>query len=1035
MSTVPGGVMIKKYLSAALLILLTCASGFAAPFELTASEQVWLAVHPEITVGLLENNPPLSMLGKGGVLEGVDPEVVKLLNEKLSGRLKIVTGGWSELYSSAVEKRLDVLMSFTPSEERRANFNYTRPYISDQHVIVGNEDGLHFGNLATLNNHSVALEESSFLVSHLREHYPTIKIREYKSALEALRAVERREVEAHVGSRLVSEALMEANGIKDLDFHGQSDETSELNVIAVRKDWPELTTLLDRALASIPPKELSAATGRGDKASAVGVSAKEVELTAEEIIWIQSHPDILVATERDWAPYGYVASGKAAGFSNDYMRLLAEKTGLNIRFVHGYSWPELLEMGRRKEVDVFSTISQTDERKEFLNFTDEYLLNTESLVVHRDEKGIGSLDDMAGKTLARIKGYSSNEVVRKNYPQIKFIYVANAAEALVAVSEGRADGFMEYLAVINYLRREHLIPNLQIVNPNAFLKTFPLYIGVRKDWPVLHGILGKAMLAVTPIEFDNLKKLWLATEQMQPTAFQLTPAETEWLKKLGTIRIGVSGFWTPFDFPEVDGTNRGISFEYMRIIKEKLGLEVEVTFAPWGELVEQTRAGTIDILPLLNDTEKRRGYLVFSNPVVRIPMIIGTRTSAPYYPHVDDLTGITVGLGSGYAIEEKLHQDYPQIHTKGYQDIEKALHALDSGKVGAVIANSAVFTYYQSSLGFKTTTTMNNTTQYEDVLSVGVRHELAPLVPLINRVLAGIRSAEHDLIMDKWTNLPVHKETDWAMVARVAGGAVVILLLVLYSNRKMAREIEKRKRLEAQLREANREMESFVYTVSHDLRTPLTPIIGYAEFLQEDCREILDPSAMECLAEIETSGHKMLALMEDLLALARVGRIERPVEPVDVGTVVAEVLEDLAKEIARQGVRVECESLPSLRVPSTFLVQLFDNLVGNALRYAGGEGQTIVVGGGRKGERVTFFVRDHGPGIPAEERGRIFEVFFRGSTGKGVRGTGIGLATVQKIAKTYGGRAWMEQTPGGGSTFLVEMVDVSTAAENEENIL
>jgi len=83
------------------------------------------------------------------------------------------------------------------------------------------------------------------------------------------------------------------------------------------------------------------------------------------------------------------------------------------------------------------------------------------------------------------------------------------------------------------------------------------------------------------------------------------------------------------------------------------------------------------------------------------------------------------------------------------------------------------------------------------------------------------------------------------------------------------------------------------------------------------------------------------------------------------------------------------------------------------------------VQGERQGTRVILSVRDHGPGVPEEERNRIFDLFYRSSTWQEVDGTGVGLATVQKIAHLYGGRAWMEETPGGGSTFRVEMVDVS----------
>jgi len=239
----------------------------------------------------------------------------------------------------------------------------------------------------------------------------------------------------------------------------------------------------------------------------------------------------------------------------------------------------------------------------------------------------------------------------------------------------------------------------------------------------------------------------------------------------------------------------------------------------------------------------------------------------------------------------------------------------------------------------------------------------------------------------------------------------------------LVQDITERKEAEEALQIAHRELEAFVYTVSHDLRSPLTPIIGYADFLFEHCRDRLSEEELNCLAEISTSGSRMVELMEDLLTLAKVGQVERPDEPLDAGEIVGEVVRGLVLQNRWDGVSVEVCRLPSLYVPRTLVVQIFDNLIGNALRYGCVAGGDIEVGGERHGETVRLYVRDHGPGIPVEERGRIFEVFYRGTTGKDTAGTGIGLATVQKIARLFSGRAWVDETPGGGSTFWVEMVD------------
>lgn len=251
----------------------------------------------------------------------------------------------------------------------------------------------------------------------------------------------------------------------------------------------------------------------------------------------------------------------------------------------------------------------------------------------------------------------------------------------------------------------------------------------------------------------------------------------------------------------------------------------------------------------------------------------------------------------------------------------------------------------------------------------------------------------------------------------------------LLGYRGIDRDISERKRDKEALIQANLELDAFVYTVSHDLRRYLTPIIGYAELLQETCQERLDNQSLGCLVEIENQGYRMLEFMEDLLILAKVGHLPRSAEPVDLNEVVEDVLVDLGRLIAQAGVITEQHSMPKVRVPKSLLTQIFNNLIENAIRYAGSDGNPIEVGGERRGDIVRLYVRDHGPGITESEQSRIFEVFYRGVADRETSGTGVGLATVQKISRLYGGRAWVEETPGGGSSFWVELRDIQNLRE------
>ena len=233
--------------------------------------------------------------------------------------------------------------------------------------------------------------------------------------------------------------------------------------------------------------------------------------------------------------------------------------------------------------------------------------------------------------------------------------------------------------------------------------------------------------------------------------------------------------------------------------------------------------------------------------------------------------------------------------------------------------------------------------------------------------------------------------------------------------------IVRRRRSEQQLRRLNLELDAFVRTVSHDLRSPLSPILGFAEYLRSKHSDSLPADARLAIEQIEEQGQRMHAMLEDLLQLAIVGSVKRPQVPIDTARVAKEVIVSWAQK-AREA---NCElrytgGLPPVQIPESMLVLILDNLVGNAIRYAG-SGGAIEIGGEKETVGIRLYVRDFGPGLSSGERERVFEPFERGSAGRSTPGTGLGLATVRKVAIHYEGRAWVEETQGGGCTFWVEL--------------
>lgn len=241
--------------------------------------------------------------------------------------------------------------------------------------------------------------------------------------------------------------------------------------------------------------------------------------------------------------------------------------------------------------------------------------------------------------------------------------------------------------------------------------------------------------------------------------------------------------------------------------------------------------------------------------------------------------------------------------------------------------------------------------------------------------------------------------------------------------RKLAicRDITKRKQAELELYEANRELDAFANSISHDLRGILSPVVTYMEFLRMEYGDVLSPEVLEVLGDVERQSDRAINLLDDLLDLAQVGWVEISKQATDVNKVIDEIIKEHRYDTDKAALKTQVAELPVTWVPEAMIYQVFANLINNAIKYAGPAGQSIEIGCRHEPARVVYYVRDHGPGIAPEERETIFNIFARGVNSKGTRGTGVGLAIVRKVALRCQGQTWIEGTPGGGATFCLAL--------------
>jgi light-regulated signal transduction histidine kinase (bacteriophytochrome) len=240
-----------------------------------------------------------------------------------------------------------------------------------------------------------------------------------------------------------------------------------------------------------------------------------------------------------------------------------------------------------------------------------------------------------------------------------------------------------------------------------------------------------------------------------------------------------------------------------------------------------------------------------------------------------------------------------------------------------------------------------------------------------------------------------------------------------------ARELaETRAALLADLQLKNKELESFSYSVSHDLRTPLRSIAGFAQILLDDYAPNLDADANRHLERIRSATIHMGALIDGLLALSQVGRAELQLGPVDLSGAARAVAAELRRRDPERAAAIEIEPHLEARADQRLARVVLDNLLGNAWKFtARTHAPRIEVGAEtREGERV-FFVKDNGAGFDMQYAESLFAPFRRLHRQSDFPGTGIGLATVQRVVQRHGGRIWAESREGQGAVFFFTLPD------------
>ncbi|HIC8860387.1 TPA: response regulator [Aeromonas hydrophila] len=733
-----------------------------------------------------------------------------------------------------------------------------------------------------------------------------------------------------------------------------------------------------------------------------------------------------------WGPFQQWDGNNGSGFSVELMALLARNLDYRIEWKAYTDWRHLYKASCRGDVDVLLDAFRADERK-CISYSRPYYSSPTVVVVRHDSP---LFRDVSGLSQARIAieiGFLTEKLVRLHYPSVSRILFSDSSSALRAVLEGKADAYIGNLHVTNEFIRQH--PELAVVAQSPLLME-SLHLGVSRHKPSLGVRLDTAIQALTVEVRTELERRWLGDSRLSfqgHSGFLLRPDEREWLAQLPPLRVCLLEGWAPFSFLDSQGRVSGLIGDYLGLFKEKLGLAYRHRTDPSrSALLQALIHQEVDLIVLPRRVSQRLSGWQVSQPIASFPIVIATARGSNSIGGVAELAGKQLIVTDRMLVAE-LKARIPHVMVTVVSSPEEGLARVAAGRGDAYLGNLAVLSRLIDER-FGDNLHIAAPTPFRDELVVAVRESYAPLLPLINRVLASMSDKEKQQIRNTWLALNYSEGIPWQKLLRtlipVGAGIALFILSLSIAYFHLRQEITRRRQVEADLAFAKEEAElaarqkaDFLATMSHEIRTPMNGIIGMAEQLRFTS---LDPEQRQMVGIINQGAEGLLQLIGNVLDYSKLdaGKMELAPTSFLLRELIDSVLTMTSSELQRKGLqlylRVDDEAGARFYGDVLRLKQVLFNLASNAIKFTerGFIELSIRVEGETDEEQwLLLGVQDTGIGMSEDVQARVFNAFEQadGATTRSYGGTGLGLSISQTLATLMGGRLRLESAPGLGT--------------------
>ncbi|CAA6828330.1 MAG: Unknown protein [uncultured Thiotrichaceae bacterium] len=542
-----------SYLTKLLLVVLTvfaCNSGVLAhtqenttnSLSLSHEEQAWLEQHSEVLVGFANDFPPVLSKEEDGQYQGILPDIFTLLTRTTGINFHLKTSPtWAEMLKNGYEGETDMLGWVAPRIEHTKHFTLTQPFHRDHFYIYGPGSAKTAEySLDDLTGKLVGYIGSAHLLKAFAKKHPKINFKSYANHEELVNALITKQI-AFIVTNSSLEYWRQQKQLLTFKIYGTIPDLETEFVMAIRKDWPELTSILNKAL-SFNKTEIQEIIDQWLGHNIANKNAQAIELSAEEKAWLAKNPILQAGFDPQWAPIEFIdQNGEPQGISIQYLQKIEDILNVKFEYNSEIKWSDTYKKLVNSKLDLLPALSPTKERLEKINLTKPYLSIPISIFSAVDRAYLGGLNALEGKRVIVVENYAIQTWLEQDHPTLELITAPTIKEALNEVARGNAYAFVGNLVSASYYIGQSGLNQIRVVGETSY--RYDLAMAVRKDWELLPRILQKAIDTIPESERNAIYNDWISIQykysvdytllwQVLGAAILLLLITTYWIRRL-----------------------------------------------------------------------------------------------------------------------------------------------------------------------------------------------------------------------------------------------------------------------------------------------------------------------------------------------------------------------------------------------------------------------------------------------------------------------------------------------------------------------